>query len=360
MKSVGPLLLALLAVGAVLTACSGGGEEATTGLRSRDGRAAIGSEPAAEPSTTGCPPRHPKWQSRARPAFFPPSRAGLWLPGEGRCVYLVFPGDEEARPFWGGRPGESVRGVAWAPDGEMVAITTKRRSWHVVLVRRDGTVLRRLAATGAAFFRDGRLVVSRQHGINLLVDSGARRLVSYEKLERVAGFRARRPILLSHDPWGFTRGQGRDGFALTLWSGGDAWKSVVLAVSDDGEITRASPAYRARGIEGVVSGWAWSLDGRELFVMAEVPGPPARRERGKHDHCLDTWSANRGRRRAFCESALPEAHQSHFSKLEWAADGKRGLLNTGTILTRDGRSAGYAAVPGGALMFEVQWEPGQG
>jgi hypothetical protein len=239
----------------------------------------------------------------------------------------------------------------------------------VVLLRRDGAVLRRLAATGAAFLRDGRLAVSRRDGIDLLVDSRARRLASREELERVAGFRARLPLSLSHDTSGYARGYGRDRLALTLWSRGRGWrsgpwKSVVLVVSARGNVTRASPAYRARGIEGVVSGWAWSPGGRELFVMAEVPGPPARRRRASHDHCLDIWTADRGRRRAFCESELPRAHHSHFEKLVWAADAKRGLLNNGTILTRAGSVAGYAAVCDGQRLvdvvtcaFEVQWEP---
>jgi hypothetical protein len=356
MRRAPPVLLALLVAGAVLTAC-------------RDGEK---TSEAKLPSVreTGCPRVDLEWPSRARPEFFPPSRAGLWVPLEGRCVYLVFTGDEEARPFWGGRPVESVRGVAWAPDGESVAITAKsRHSWHVVLLRRDGAVLQRLAATGAAFLRDGRLAVSRQDGIDLLAGSRARRLVSYEELERVAGFRARRPLFLSHDPWGFRRGHGRDRLALTLWSGDGTWRtvwrSVVLVVSADGKVTRASPAYRTKGNEGVVYGWAWSPDGQELFVMAQVPGPPARRERGEHDHCLDIWSAERGRRHAFCESELTEAHQSHFSKLAWAADGKRGLLNNGTILTRGGKVVGHAAVCDGERLndgvtcaFEVQWESG--
>jgi hypothetical protein len=367
MRRVDPVLLALLAVGAVLTACSGSGGKTTSeaapgSVQEAGDQRSEGT--AAQPSTSDCPRADPKWPSRASPGFFPPSRAGLWVPAQGRCVYLVFPGDDKARPFWGGRPGEGVRGVAWAPDGQSVAITTKRHSWHVVVLRRDGAVLRRMAATGAAFFGDGRLVVSRQDGIDLLVDSRARRLASYEKLERVAGFRARRPLFLSNDPWGFTHGSGRDGLALTLWGGGGAWKSVVLIVSARGKVTRASPAYRTKGNEGVVYGWAWSPDGRELFVMAELPGPPARRQHGDHDHCLDVWSADRGRRRAFCESELPEAYQSHFSKLAWAADRKRGLLNNGTVLTRGGKVVGHAAVCDGerlnnavACTFEVQWEP---
>jgi hypothetical protein len=372
MGRVGPVLPALLAVGAALTACSGGGEstpEAKPRSVPETGDQLLeGTETSAK---AGCPRVDLKWPSRARPAFFPPSRAGLWLPAE-RCVYLVFSGDEEARPFWGGRPRERVRGIAWAPDGRSVAITTEsprkgwpRHSWHVVLLSRDGTVMGRLAATGAAFFRDGRLAVSRDDGIDLLVDSRARRLASREELERVAGFRARRPLLLSHDTSGYARGYGGDRVALTLWSGGGAWKSAVLVVSATGKVTRASPAYRARGIEAVVSGWAWSPDGRELFVMAEVPGPPARRQRASHDHCLDIWSGGRGRRRAFCESELPRAHHSHFEKLVWAADAKTGLLNNGTILTRDGRVVGYAAVCAGQRLedvvtctFEVQWEPG--
>jgi hypothetical protein len=106
-------------------------------------------------------------------------------------------------------------------------------------------------------------------------------------------------------------------------------------------------------------GWAWSPDGRELFVMSEVPDPPARRQQGSHDHCLEIWSANRGRRRAFCESELPKVHHSHFSKLAWSADGKRGLLDTGTILTRNGKVVGHALVSPADLTFEIQWEPEQ-
>ena len=361
MRRLAPVLLALLAFGIVTTACSGSGKKAAE------------AEPAAV-RRTDCPRIELERPSRDRPSFFPRSRAGLWLPGEGlpgegRCLYLVFPGDDEARPFWGGRSGETVRGVAWAPDGETVAITTKRRhSWLAVLVRRDGAVLRRLSATGAAFFRDGRLAVSRPDGIYLLTGSRPRRLASYEELERVAGFRARRPVFLSHDPAGFTRGHGRDRLALTLWSGDGTWrtvwKSAVLVVSADGKVTRSSPSYRTKGNDGAVYGWAWSPDGQELFVMAEVRGPTARRRRGEHDHCLDIWSADGGRRRAFCESALPEAHQSHFSKLAWAPRGERALLNNGTILTRGGRIVGHAAVCDGERLkdavtcaFEVQWEP---
>jgi len=360
MGRAGPVVLLLPAVSAMLTACSGGGEKPSEAERR-----------SVQPSATGCPRVHLKWPLRALPAFFPPKRAGLLLP-EKRCVYIVFPGDPEVRPFWGGRPRESVLGVGWAPDGQTVAVTTQsprrgwpRHTWQVVLLRRDGTVLRRLPATGAAFFRDGRLAVSRQDGIDLLVGSRPRRLVSHEELERVAGFRAHRPFLLSHDPRGYTRGHGRDGVALALRSRGSgayrAWKNVVLVVSADGKVTRASPVYGTKGTGGSVSGWAWSPDGRELFVLAEVPGPPARRRRASHDHCLEIWSPEHGLRRAFCESGLPKAHQSHFAKLAWSADGKRGLLNTGTVLTRKGQVVGHAPVCAERRVtcnFEVQWEPG--
>ena len=281
-----------LGLSAVVAACSLG-EKETSKAKPRSG------------NEVRCRQAHPKWPARDRPAFFPASRAGLWVPRE-LCVYVVHPGDEDARPFWRGRPGESVRGIAWAPDGESVAITTEspNAGWQVVLVGRDGAVLRRLAAMGAAFLHDGRLAVSRQDGIDLLVDSRARHLASREDLERIAGFRARRLLLLGHDPWGYTRGNGRGRLALTLWSEGSHWKSVVLVVDADGKVRRATPAYRAEGIEGVVSGWAWSPDGRELFVMAEVPGPAARRRAGAHDHCLDIWSAG-NRRRASANPSWP-------------------------------------------------------
>ena len=173
----------------------------------------------------------------------------------------------------------------------------------------------------------------------------------------MAGFRARRTFSVSHDARGFTRGHGRRAVALTLWSAGRSWKSVVLVVSSAGRVVRASPAYRAGGREGAVYGWAWSPDGRELFVAAEVAGLPERLRRGEHDHCLDVWSAERGLRRVFCESQLPAAHQSHFAKIAWASDGKTALLDNGTIVTRDGRVAGHAPVAAGHLSFQLQWEP---
>ena len=157
-------------------------------------------------------------------------------------------------------------------------------------------------------------------------------------------------------PWGFTRGHGREAVALTLWSAGRSWKSVVLVVSAAGRVVRASPAYRAGGGEGVVSGWASSPDGRELFVTVEVAGPSERIRHGQHAHCPDIWSAGSGRRRAFCESQLPKAHQLHFAKLAWAADGEKALLDTGTIVTREGKVAGRASVATADPAFQLQWE----
>lgn len=293
------------------------------------------------------------WGDRvALPRFFPPSLAGLWL-RQDRCVYLVFPARKEARPLWWAPAGERVHGLSWAPDGKVFALATGSR---VLLLGRDGSLVRTLRATGAAFLRDGRLALSRTDGIYLLTGSRSRRLASRQELERVAGFRARRTFSVSHDPRGFTRGHGRDAVAITLWSAGSSWKSVVLVVSTAGRVLRASPAYRAGGGEGVVSGWAWSPDGRRLFVAAEVAGPPERRRAGKHDHCLDVWRAELGYRRAFCESQLPPAHHLHFAKLAWASDGKTALLDTGTLLSRDGRVAGRATVGADALSFRVQWD----
>lgn len=301
----------------------------------------------------GCPRVQLAWGRRVPPAYFAPSLAGLWL-RQDRCVYLVLPTREEARPLWRAPAGERVRGLSWAPDGKTFALATGSR---VILLGRDGSLLRQVRATGAAFLRDGRLAVSRTDGIYLLAGSRSRRLASRQELERVAGFRARRTFSVSHDPWGFTRGHGRGAVAITLWSAGRSWKSVALVVSAAGRVVPASPAYRAGGGEGVVSGWAWSPDGRELFVAAEVAGPPERRRRGRHDHCLDVWSQEGGRRRrAFCESQLPPAHHSHFAKLAWATDGKTALLDTGTVLTRYGGVAGRAPVAPDDLSFRVQWE----
>ena len=330
--------LALVATCSGLAACSNGGE---------------GYSPSAEQRVTGCPPVELTWK-RPLPheEFFPPSLAGLWL-REDRCVYLVSRGRNTARPLWGARPGQRVHGLGWAPDGKAFVASTGS---GVTLVARDGSLRRRIRGTGAAFFRDGRLAVSRRDGIHLLAGARSRRLASRAALERAAGFRGRPTFFVGHDPLGFTLGHGRDAIALTLWSGGSSWKSVVLVVSRTGRVTRASPAYRARGGDGVVSGWAWSPDGRELFVMAELAGPPERRARGNHDHCLDIWGAERGRRRAFCESQLPAAHRTHFAKLAWAADGKTALLDNGTIVTRAGKVAGRCPAAGG-LTFRLQWEP---
>ena len=350
--------LALLATAGSLGACSGGGGEATSEVRARpetDERPTQATSAARGRPAIGCPRVRPRW-GRSRPEFFPPTLAGLRLREDG-CVYLVFPGSDEARPLWRAPAVERVRGLSWAPDGKAFAVATRSR---VVVLRRDGSLLRRLRATGAAFLRDGRLAISRAGGIYLVTGSRSRRLASLEELERVTGFRARRAFSVSHDPFGFTRAHGRGAVAITLWSAGRSWKSVVLVVSAAGRVLRASPAYRAGGGEGVVSGWAWSPDGRELFVMAEVAGPPERRRHGNHDHCLDIWSAERGRRRVFCESQLPPAHHVHFAKLTWATDGNTALLDTGTLVTREGKVAGRAAVAGDDPAFQLQWEPGRG
>jgi hypothetical protein len=350
--------VALLVTGALLAACSGGGERSSE-AKSRsvpetEERQSEAATVAGERKVPGCGRVEPAWERRLPPReFFPPSLAGLWLRDD-RCVYLVVAGSKEARALWRARPGERVLGLGWAPDGESFVVTTGAR---VLLLGRDGSLRRRLRATGAAFLRDGRLAVSRGDGIYLLAGARSRRLASREQLGRIAGFRPRRTLFVGHDPWGFTRGHGRDALALTLWSGGGSWKSIVLVVSAAGRVMRASPAYRAGGGEGVVSGWAWAPDGRELFVMSEVAGPPERRARGNHDHCLDIWSAQRGLRRSFCESRLSAAHWSHFAKLAWAADGKTALLDNGTVVTRDGNVAGRSRPAHGDLSFQLQWEP---
>ena len=340
--------LALAATTVLLAACSGG-----DGGTSRAEPGPPETSTARGRQAPGCPGVRLAWRrGLPPPEFFPSSLAGLLL--RDRCVYLVFAGSEEARPLWRARAGERVSGLSWAPDGTTFALTTDSR---VVVVGRDGSFLRRVRGTGAAFLRDGRLAVSRRDGIYLLAGSGSRRLASRRELERVAGFRARRTVSVSHDPRGFTRGHGRGGVAITLWSAGRSWKSVVLVVSASGRVVRASPAYRAGGGEGAVYGWAWSPDGSELFVAAEVAGSRERSRRGEHDHCVDVWSAEGGRRRSFCESELPPAHHSHFAKLAWAADGKKALLDNGTIVTRDGALAGRARVAADHLSFQLQWEP---
>jgi hypothetical protein len=198
-------------------------------------------------------------------------------------VYLVFPRREEVRALW--RAEGEVRGLSWAPDGTTFALTTGSR---VVVLERDGSLLRQLRATGAAFLRDGRLAVSRADGIYLVAGSRLRRLASRQELERVAGFRARREFSASHDPRGFTRGHGHGAVALTLWSAGrswkSVWKSVVLVVTAAGRVVRASPAYlpgrRRRGCRlrlVLVARRAGNLrSGRSRWPAGAAPARPAR------------------------------------------------------------------------------------
>src|SRR2546423_13335619 len=83
---------------ALLPSCSGGGRPAPASAR-------------------GCPPVHPKRPSSgALSADFPLKRAALWL-GEGPCVGLAGRTVAETRLLWRGRKAESVRGLAWSPDG---------------------------------------------------------------------------------------------------------------------------------------------------------------------------------------------------------------------------------------------------
>jgi dipeptidyl aminopeptidase/acylaminoacyl peptidase len=332
------LSLSLSSAAVLLVACSSADQAVS---QRRTGKAA------------GCPRGPLAWRRPLPPPQFLP----LWLAGlrvrEDRCVYLVFPRREEVRALWRTPAGEHVRGLSWAPDGKAFVLTTES---HVVLLGRDGSLLRRFRATGAAFLHDGRLTLSRSAGIYLLAGSRWRRLASRQELERVAGFRARRAFSVSTDPEGFARGDGRGAVAVTLWSAGRTWKSVVLVVSAAGRVMRASPAYRAGGGEGAVYGWAWSPDGRKLVVTAEEAGPPARSRRGDHDHCVDVWSAAGGLRRAFCESQLPPAYQSHFAKVVWATDGKTALLDNGTVVRRDGRVAGRVPLAADDVSFQIQWE----
>jgi hypothetical protein len=333
------LSLGLWTTAVLVAACSGGDNAATT---------------AGARQALGCPRGRLVWRRPLPPPhFFPASLAGLRVRQE-RCVYLVFPRRGEVRPLWRTRAGERVRGLSWAPDGKAFVLTTGSR---VYLLGRDGSLLRRFRATGAAFLHDGRLALSRLAGIYLFTGSRWRRLASRQELERVAGFRARRAFSTSNDAQGFTRGDGRGAVAITLWSAGRSWKSVVLVVSAAGRVSRASPAYRAGGGEGAVYGWAWSPGGQELLVTAEVAGSPARRRRGEHDHCVDVWSAAGGLRRAFCESQLPPAYQSHFAKVVWAPDGKTALLDNGTIVTRGGRVARRVPLAADDLSFRFSGSP---
>src|ERR687887_559975 len=255
--------------------------------------------------------------SRALSAFFP-SRSALLLRGR-RCVFLVGRSRTATRLLWAGRRSESVRGLGWSPDGQSIAITMKSShdGWRVVILRPDGAVQRRLRATGIAYFRDGHAVISRRDGIYL--QPGFRRLATRAELQPVAGFRLRTAVAVSPDPFGYGRGYGCKSVALTLWGGPSASKSTVLVVSADGRVPRARH------------------------------GP------GEHDHCVEVWSAERGRRRAFCGSSFPQAERTHFARLVWATNGKTGLLDNGTVITEHWKPAGRVHVP--AAAFELQSQP---
>lgn len=327
--------VALVAVAAALSAgCS-------------EGKA---SSPARASGCSAVRPMRPA--SRALSAFFP-SRSALLLRGR-RCVFLVGRSRTATRLLWAGRRSESVRGLGWSPDGQSIAITMKSShdGWRVVILRPDGAVQRRLRATGIAYFRDGHAVISRRDGIYL--QPGFRRLATRAELQPVAGFRLRTAVAVSPDPFGYGRGYGRKSVALTLWGGPSASKSTVLVVSADGRVTRASPAYRAGGGEGSVLGWTWSPNGRDLYVTAELV-PRGWHGPGDHDHCVEVWSAERGRRRAFCGSSFPPAERTHFARLVWATNGKTGLLDNGTVITEHWTHAGRVHVP--AAAFELQSQP---
>ena len=347
-----------MAATAVLLAGCSVGDDGGSGRATSEAPETTVATAAEARDAARCPAVNVAWRRGLPPRdFFPPSLAGLLLRQE-RCIYLVFARRANARALWRTAARDRVLGLSWAPDAKSFAVTSES---GVAVLRRDGALRRRVRATGAAFLPDGRLVVSRRGGIYLLARSRWHRLASRAELERVTGFRVRLPLSVSHDPRGYTRGHGRGAVAITLWSASrswrSVWKSVVVVVTTRGRVVRASPAFRAGGGDGAVYGWAWSPDGGELFVASEVAGPPERRRSGQHDHCVDVWSAGAGVQRAFCESQLPAAHQSHFAKIVWAADGTKALLDNGAIVTPHGGLAGSARVAANDLSLQAQWEP---
>ena len=120
----------LSATAVLLAACSGGDKASSQAARTAPETTKSPMETAFTAEgrqILGCPRIRPVWRRPLPPPdFLPPSLAGLRL-RQNRCVYLVFPRREDARPLWRTPAGERVSGLSWAPGGKMFALTTESR-----------------------------------------------------------------------------------------------------------------------------------------------------------------------------------------------------------------------------------------
>jgi hypothetical protein len=126
----------------------------------------------------------------------------------------------------------------------------------------------------------------------------------------------------------------------------------MLVATTRGEVTKASPAYSPTSAVGwQFVGKAWSEDGRALHQMPDVP--PSFGLHRDHEHCLDRWTRSDGWRRLSCLADWPRGHRFHYHALAWSRDGNRALLNSGTIIDRDGSVVGRGNGYNGA--FGIHW-----
>jgi hypothetical protein len=300
---------------------------------------------------SACPPVEPTWSRSDFPRrFFPRTLVGLWVPDEqSDCVYLLPPRSNVLTPIWRSKPRERLRGVLWAPDGKSfaLALNDAAHSTWVYLVRRDGTLLRRLSARSAAFLRNGRLLVTRQDGIYLASGIRLEQLATRAELRRTAGFPSASALSFRGG------GYGQNQVAL-LWANTKIQRSILLVVSASGAILRASPTFGAESERGYsLGGWIWSPDGRRLFAMPDAPTPPGF-DQG-HDHCLDVWDKRRGYHRLSCTTDYPPRFRFHFDRLAWSADGNAALLNNGTVVRPDGTILGRGRGRDAWGAFALEW-----
>lgn len=278
--------------------------------------------------------------------FFSRSRLGLWTtdtrgdraPG---CVYLIRAGVLPTA-IWRAPERRRLRGPVWAPDGRSFAVAQKvAGAFYIYRVNRAGRLLTRTLGRDFAFFADGRLVVLRGRHLWLeTLGNRYERLASERELARAAGFEAG-----FYGSMRSTVGYGREAVALQWWARAPAHGFVLLLVSRNGSVRKATPAWRRAGtyMPGAPS---WSPAGDSMLIPWQHTVPIG------HLHCLGVWSARQGFGNAFCENP-------HFDTIAWAPGGHLALLEDGRIVTPTGLRRGRVTEKLGSP-FSVSWAPHAG
>jgi len=252
--------------------------------------------------------------------------------------------------LWRPPLGRRITALQWTPDGERFVVTTRgspSMSRAELISANGATRFGVWRADSAAFFWDGTLALGRGAGVFVLRHRKLVLTASVRALARAAAQpTVRRGVWLGSG--GYLQGYGQDRVAVS-WSG--KRRTKLLLVGADGGVKVVSPS---RSSYELVGGAAWSQDGRSLLEFTVDHSPPGFPK--DHDHCLDLWRPGARVTRRWCTSSAPKRDQFHFDKLMWSRSGKRGLLNDGTIVSREGAIVGHAAI-GGDPAFAVQWRP---